>query len=79
MKIQLDFGYMDMEDVIEEDAKCRKFMPRISSQMEELESGVVMVTLTSPYKYELVEYTRRFLGTFGDMAKETVDHCIVKD
>lgn len=79
MKIQLNFGYMDMEDVVADDLKCRKFVPHIESEFIEQPSGEVFVTLTSPYRYEIKLYVQRYLGDLFTLADSIIDENIVKD
>jgi len=79
MKIQLNFGYMDMDEVIKEDLRCSKYIPHIESELIEQSHGEVFVTLASPYRYELKAYVERYLGELRGLADSIVDENIIKD
>lgn len=60
MKIQLDFGYMDHEDVVEE---CEQLVQRTDcSYIVQEGTSTVKVLVYSPYRSELVKFTKKFLG-----------------
>lgn len=59
--IDLDYGYMDLEQVEAEVKRDSKNL-QVASSIREDESGRVYVELSSDLRIDLVKFTRRFLG-----------------
>jgi hypothetical protein len=78
MKMKLDYGYLDREDVEVEDRR-NKQLTNIQSEIVEDEFGAFQVILTTPYRYELVRYAKRFFSDMPEIADMIVDENIIKD
>lgn len=73
MYIELKYGISkEMPEVIEEDARNKKGL-NVISEIKENNNGDITVTVSSQWKFELIKYTERFLGDYGDMAPKIVE------
>jgi hypothetical protein len=77
MKVKLNFGLMDLEDVVKE---CDGYLKtaNVSYTAEEDEYGNVHVILTSPWRFEIKKCVERYLGNFRGMADSIIDDNIVQ-
>ena len=75
MRVRLNFGLMDLEDVVKECEGYLKFA-RVSYIVEEDEYGNTFVILTSPWRFEIKKCVERFLGEFKGMADEVINESV---
>jgi hypothetical protein len=76
-KLNLDFGYMDYEDVVAEVKELTKtfVMNHVHTDVHEHEYGTYNVDFYSKYRWDLEKVAHRFLGGragYGDMAQHLV-------
>lgn len=79
MKIQLNYGYRDIEDVEEEHERILKFTQNLHTELwEDEETGQVFVSIYSPWRFEIKKYVERWIPQFKEMADSIIDENIVQ-
>lgn len=76
MKIKLNYGYMDFEDVQAADEKNRKGL-HVMTTIHEDENGEVHVYISSEWRFEIKKYVERYIPEFKEMADAIINENIV--
>lgn len=76
MRVRLNFGYMDEEQVV---AECEGYLKlaQVSYEVNKEEDGIVSVILSSPWRFEIKKCVERFLGDFKGLADTLIDNGVL--